>query len=168
MKNITLIGMSGVGKSTVGKLLAMGTRQFHDTDTMLAKQLGYTHVDQVLEAFGPEWFLEMESYLICNHQWSDHFRFVIATGGSVIYKADAMEVLKRISTVVYLRIPHELLAKRVSFEGRGIVNKDNLTFSELHAERHELYAKWADITVETRYSAPDAAARVIGKLGKGF
>jgi shikimate kinase len=57
MENIALVGMSGVGKSTVGRRLAKGTRQFFDTDRMIERRFGSQPLAEVLEALGAEGFL---------------------------------------------------------------------------------------------------------------
>ena len=74
---------------------------------------------------------------------------VIATGGSVVYGAEAMEHLKAIGTVIYLKLPYEVVRKRLSdIKGRGVVLKDGQTLKDLYEERVLLYEKYADIIVD--------------------
>ena len=74
---------------------------------------------------------------------------VIATGGSVIYGAEAMEHLKEIGTVVYLKLDYETLDSRLgSLKGRGVVLKDGQTLKSLYEERVPLYEKYADVIVD--------------------
>ncbi len=103
-KNIILIGMPGVGKSTVG--------------VVLAKRLGYSFVDadlviqswegkllhEIIEERGVEGFWMLEEAV---GESMDVRRTVIATGGSAVYGENAMAHYKQIGTVVYLSLPLE-------------------------------------------------------------
>ena len=74
---------------------------------------------------------------------------VIATGGSVIYGAEAMEHLKEIGTVVYLKLDYETLDSRLgSLKGRGVVLKDGQNLESLYEERVPLYEKYADVIID--------------------
>lgn len=143
--NIVLIGMPGVGKSTAGVILAkvLGY-QFLDADLVIQEQEGKL-LREIIEEVGTDGFIEVEnrvnSSLSVEHS-------IIATGGSVVYGKEAMEHLKSIGTVVYLKLPYEVLAKRLSdIKGRGVVLKDGQTLKDLYEERVPLYEKYADITV---------------------
>ena len=75
---------------------------------------------------------------------------VIATGGSVVYCKEAMEHLKSIGTIVYIKITPEQLLKRINnIATRGVVIKKGETLLDLYRERSPLYEKYADITVES-------------------
>ena len=76
-------------------------------------------------------------------------RTVIATGGSVVYCEEAMEQLKSIGTVIYLRLSLESLSKRLgNLVGRGVVLKKGQTLEHLYDERTPLYEKYADLTID--------------------
>lgn len=144
--NIVLIGMPGVGKSTIGVVLAkvMGY-QFVDADLVIQEKEGKL-LCEIIEAVGTEGFIEVEnrvnSELVANHA-------IIATGGSVVYGAEAMEHLKEIGTVVYLKLPFEELKQRLNdIKGRGVVLKDGQTLFDLYEERVPLYESYADITID--------------------
>ncbi len=99
--NVTLIGMPGAGKSTVGVVLAkvLGYR-FLDSDLEIQEQTGNL-LHELITEHGAEKFLEIENRVNAGLQAE---RCVIATGGSVIYGWEAMKHLREISTVVFLRI----------------------------------------------------------------
>ena len=74
---------------------------------------------------------------------------VIAPGGSVIYGKEAMEHLHNIGIVVYLKLGHQELEKRLGdLRKRGVVLKDGYTLKNLYEERTPLYEKYADIILE--------------------
>ncbi len=144
--NITLIGMPASGKSTVGVLLA--------------KRLGYSFVDvdiviqekeerllkEIIETEGMEGFLQIEDRI--NAGLSAR-RSVIAPGGSVVYGKAAMEHLKEISIVVYLKLTYEDLEERLGdLTDRGVAVRDDMTLRDLYDERVPLYETYAEITID--------------------
>ena len=144
--NIVLIGMQGVGKSTAGVVLAkvLGY-QFVDADLVIQEEEGNL-LHQIIEEVGTDGFIEVENRVNASLQ-VEHS--VIATGGSVVYGAEAMEHLKEIGTVIYLQLPYEVLKKRLKdIKGRGVVLREGQTLKDLYEERTRLYEKYADLTVE--------------------
>ena len=144
--NITLIGMPGVGKSTVGVVLAkvLGYR-FLDSDLEIQEQTGRL-LHELIEEHGDDGFLEIENRVNAGLQVH---RSVVATGGSAVFGREAMEHLREISTVVYLRLPCEELAKRLGdLHQRGVVLKPGQTLRDLMEERAPYYEKYARITVD--------------------
>ena len=143
--NIVLIGMPGVGKSTIGVILAkvLGY-QFLDADLLIQEQEGKLLKDIIAEV-GTDGFIQVENRVNAS---IDCTRTIIATGGSVIYGQEAMEHLREIGTVVYLKVPFTTLEKRLSdIKGRGVVLKDGQTLYDLFMERTPLYEKYADVTI---------------------
>lgn len=144
--NIVLIGMPGVGKSTVGVILAkvLGY-QFVDADLVIQEKEGRL-LREIIAENGTEGFIEIENRVNSQIE-AEHS--IIATGGSVVYGAEAMEHLREIGTVIYLKLPFSELQKRLSdIKGRGVVLKDGQTLFDLYEERVPLYEKYADITVD--------------------
>lgn len=144
--NIILIGMPGAGKSTAGIVLAkiMGYR-FIDSDLLIQEAEGRLLKD-IIEAEGLKGFIEIEERINAGIEVSDT---VIATGGSVIYGAKAMEHLKTIGTVVYIRLKFEEICRRLgNIAQRGVVLKQDQTLKDLYDERCPLYEKYADIIVD--------------------
>ena len=91
--NIVLIGMPGVGKSTVGVILAkvLGY-EFVDSDLVIQKEEGKL-LKEIIAEVGPEGFIEVENRINASLE-AKHS--VIATGGSVVYGKEAMQHLKEI------------------------------------------------------------------------
>lgn len=143
--NIVLIGMPGVGKSTVGVILAkvLGF-QFLDADLLIQEQEGKL-LREIIAEEGTDGFIQVENRVNASIQCS---RTIIATGGSVVYGQEAMEHLKEIGTIVYLEVPFSILEKRLSdIKGRGVVLKNGQTLHDLYMERTPLYEKYADVCV---------------------
>ena len=144
MNNIILIGMPGCGKSTIGVVLAksLGYR-FIDSD-LLIQEREHRLLHEIITQDGLEAFNQIENQVNASIETSSS---VIATGGSVIYGQEAMEHLKEIGTVIYLRLPENLLSERLGdLNQRGVSIKAGQTLHSLYEERIPLYEKYADIT----------------------
>jgi len=145
-RNLVLIGMPGVGKSTVGVILAkLIGYQFTDADLLIQKQEGKLLKDIIAEK-GTEGFLSIENQVNADIYTEET---VIATGGSVVYGEEAMKHLSEIGTVVYLRVGFVSLQKRLGdIKGRGVVLREGQDLKALYEERSPLYEKYADITID--------------------
>lgn len=159
-KSVTLIGMPGAGKSTVGVLLAKSLlMDFTDTDLIIQRETGKS-LCEIIEESGTESFLETENRIILAQTFVNS---VIATGGSAVYGKEAMEKLRKISTVVYLSLPVEELENRIKdIHSRGVAMKNGVTLRELFEERRSLYEKYADFTVECQgLTAEECVEKII-------
>lgn len=145
-ENIVLIGMPGAGKSTVGVVLAkhLGCR-FVDSDLVIQDKYGKL-LHELIEEHGVEGFWKIENDVNASLMLEGS---VIATGGSVIYGKEAMEHLRRIGTVVYLKLPYKEVAERLGdLNARGVTLMPGQTLKDLYEERTPLYEKYAHVTVE--------------------
>lgn len=165
MNNITLIGMPGVGKSTLGVVLAkiLGY-QFLDSD-LLIQQQEERRLSHIIEEEGIEGFKKIENRVNASIEVQDT---VIATGGSVVYCEEAMQHLKSVGKVVYLKLSYKSIKKRLgNLKGRGVVLKEGQTLLDLYEERIPLYEKYADIVVnEEGRSLEEEIQAVLEALGK--
>ena len=163
--NITLIGMPGAGKSTVGVILAkvLGY-EFVDPDLLIHKQEGKL-LSEIIAEKGEEEFLRIESRV---NEELDLSSSVIAPGGSVIYEPEAMKHLKEIGKVVYLKLDYKVIEKRVAnVKKRGVVLKEGQTLKDLYNERHPLYEKYADIIIDAHLKSPeDVMMKICEAIGK--
>ncbi len=165
MDNIILIGMPGCGKTTVGTEVAKKIGYgYIDSDSVITAREG-KRLSEIIEEVGREGFLDIEAKVnseLCAN------RCVIATGGSVIYRDYAMQKLKRMGTVVYLKLPYETIEKRLGdLKKRGVALKDGFTLKDLYDERTPLYEKYADVTVLlSGGSVMDSVDEVLKAMGK--
>ena len=157
--NIILIGMPGAGKSTVGVLLAKRLGyNFIDTDLLLQIQ-HQCRLQDIIAQFGLERFKEFEANVLSEIETS---YCVIATGGSAVYSANAMNHLKKIGQVVFIDIPLNELLRRVNdMDTRGIVIGPGESFEKLYGERQPLYQKYAEIKIPaTGLTVQEVAAAI--------
>lgn len=162
--HLVLVGMPGVGKSTVGVLLAKATaRDFVDTDVWIQTREG-RGLPELIERHGREGFLALEERHVCA---LDPPRAVIATGGSVVYSERAMAHLRARGRVVHLALPLAVLERRLAdLAVRGVVTQPGQSLAALYAERMPLYDRFADLTLqEPSLNQDQLVARILAALG---
>ncbi|MCI8485038.1 MAG: shikimate kinase [Lachnospiraceae bacterium] len=163
MKNIVLIGMPGVGKSTAGVILAKVIGyEFLDTDLLIQRE-EQSLLAEIIKEKGTEGFIEIENRVNANIKAD---KSVIATGGSVVYGKEAMNHLKEIGVIVYLKLPYQRLEERLSnIKGRGVVLRKGQTLPDLYEERSVLYEKYADFTIdETDLNVEETVEKILQQL----
>lgn len=146
--NIVLIGMPGVGKSTIGVILAkIIGYHFLDSDLVIQERENRL-LHEIISQEGTDGFLKIENDINASLEVE---RTIIATGGSVVYGEDAMKHLKEIGEIVYLKADYLTIEKRLgNLEKRGVALKPGQTLKDLYDERTKLYEAYADITVDEK------------------
>ena len=149
---ITLIGLPGSGKSTLGVQLAKSRAQdFLDTDIELQKQID-APLQVYLDQFGIDALKLAESNCICNLAPQN---CVVATGGSAVYSADAMAHLGQFGSIVYLEISYATMMERLGdCADRGIAADLSEGLQPMFEERVGLYRRYAQIVVDANPSVP--------------
>jgi len=163
--NVVLIGMPGVGKSTVGVLLAKAlSRHFIDTDVLIQAAEG-RRLQDIIDSDGLDAFCRIEERYVLGLRHKGH---VIATGGSVVYSPEAMRHLAAHSVIVYLDLPLAKLQKRLrNLDSRGVVMAPGQSIAELYEQRRPLYEKYAQATIQCEGLAhEDVVARIMEVLGR--
>ena len=160
--NIVLIGMPGVGKSTVGVVLAkIENMGFLDCDLLIQGRYGRT-LQRLIEDHGPEGFIGLEGETLASIEVTDT---VVATGGSAIYSEDAMAHLGEQGVIVYLETSYDSLVEHIGdLHERGVVLREGVSFDlrSLYDERLPLYEQWAEVTVNVDGLDITSAARKVG------
>ena len=158
-KNISLIGMPAVGKSTVGVLLAKKLGYgFMDTDIVIQTEEDRT-LAEIIADRGLDAFLDIEARHVAGVDCQQH---VIATGGSVVYKESAMAHLAEISRIVYLSIDLDVLLTRLSdVTARGVAIGPGKGMDDLYKERTPLYDRYCDIKIDCGTLRPDGVVSAI-------
>lgn len=138
--------MPGSGKSSVGVVLAKALGlDFLDVDLLIQSREGALLQD-ILDRRGVEAFLDVESQAIRSVSCR---RTVIAPGGSCVCRGDAMEHLRSLGTVVYLKLSYPEVVKRIhNLDSRGIALQPGQTLADVYDYRTPRYERYADLTVE--------------------
>ena len=162
MANIILIGMPGCGKSTVGVILAktLGIG-FVDTD-LIIQQRENRLLQNIIDTDGIDHFLNCEADAVksldCNN-------CVVATGGSVVYREDAILHLKKNGKIIFLDVPLDEIKKRLNnINTRGSAAKKNKSIEDIYNERIALYNKYADVIIKTDGESVEKTVEKICKI----
>jgi shikimate kinase len=135
--SITLIGMPGAGKTTIGEQLARKRGQvFCDTDRLIEQREGKS-----LQAI-----LDHRGYLVLRQIEE---QVLLAQDCSAVYSAKAMIHVGKFGPRVFLDIPVEEIEQRVqNFAVRGIAGAPGQSLIDLYAERQPLYERFADLRID--------------------
>ncbi len=164
MSNIILIGMPGCGKSTVGVILAktLGIG-FVDTD-LIIQQNEKSLLQSIIDTYGIDYFLDCEARAIKSLSYENS---VVATGGSVIFREDAIKHLKALGKIIYLNVPLCEIKNRLdNISTRGVAATKNQTIDDVFRERSPLYEKYADVIIDLTDCSVEQAVEKISKILK--
>lgn len=150
MAAISLVGMPGGGKSTVGRHLARSLQvRFFDSDTEIERRIGCP-IRVFFEREGEAAFRDIEQEVVA--ELISGQGGVIATGGGTVLREATRHALHSKTTVVYLRSTPEELFRRLRHDmHRPLLQvADPLRkLRDLYAERDPLYRKTAHFIIET-------------------
>ena len=154
--NISLVGMPGAGKTTVGRILAeklgMG---FCDTDKEIEK-IASESPEKIIEKYGEERFREIETEVA--ESVSSFRGVVIATGGGTILREKNVEKLRSCGVVIWLGRDLNLLAQN----NRPL--SKNMPISRLFKQREEYYVAASDKKIENDEAAEKTAEKIITEI----
>ena len=164
MKNIVLIGMPGCGKSTLGVILAKTLgMDFVDTD-LIIQQREKRLLQDIIDCDGLEKFLDIESEAILSREYTNS---VISTGGSAVFRQNAMAHLKKNSLVVFLDVSPRILKNRLkNIKTRGIAADKNEDIDTIYNKRLPLYRKYADYTLNSSGESVETSVEKIIEILK--
>lgn len=154
--NISLVGMPGAGKTTVGRILAekLGMK-FCDTDEEIEKIVGESP-EKIIEKYGEERFREIETEVA--ESLSALRGVVIATGGGTILREKNVEKLRSCGVVIWLGRDLNLLAQN----NRPL--SKNMPISRLFKQREEYYVAASDKKIENDEAAEKTAEKIITEI----
>ena len=163
MKNsISLIGMAGAGKSTVGKELAkMLDFRLVDSDTLIEEQYEKS-LQNILEDEGYIKLREIENLVLKKLRLHET---ILSTGGSAVYSDEAMQHIQQYSKVIFLDVPFDQIIERVpSFLERGFAKAPSQSIEEAFEERLELYKKYSHHIVSNTKDLHSCVSRILELL----
>jgi shikimate kinase len=148
-KTIALVGLMGVGKTSIGRRLATALDMpFRDADAEIEAAAGRS-ISDIFAVFGESAFRDGERRVIA--RLLEEPPHVLATGGGAFAQPDTRALIKRKALSVWLKVDVEVLARRVGRRDHRplLVGRDPLEV--LQAQVRERYPAFeeADITVET-------------------
>lgn len=147
--NVSLIGMSGAGKSHIGRMVAekLGLT-FVDIDAVLETHAG-VELPQIINVLGEDGFSRVEA--AATEKACDGDNQLISTGGSIIYSESAIESLRERTRMIYLRVSKQTLLKRIQGDAERqdrIIGLKQKPLEQLIDERLPLYEQYAHTVVD--------------------
>ena len=159
---ISLIGMPGSGKSTVGRSLAHRMQlPFSDSDAVIEQRLGCA-IRDYFEREGEAAFRDVEQAVI--DELTQGEPRVLATGGGVVLRSANRQHLRGRGTVIYLRSSAEALYRRLRHDTKRPLLQvaDPLgRLRDLYQERDPLYREVAHFVIETRRPTVNALVNMV-------
>jgi shikimate kinase len=163
MKNsISLIGMAGAGKSSIGIELAKRLDcGLVDSDELIEDQYGKS-LQNILDTEGYIKLREIENLIIKNIHFDG---IVLSTGGSAVYSDEAMQHIQQYSKVIFLDVPYDQILERVpSFLDRGFAKAPSQSIEEAFEERQELYKKYSHHIVTNTQDLHSCISKILKLL----
>jgi shikimate kinase len=168
-RSIALIGMMGTGKSVVGKALEQktGLPRF-DTDEIIFSKLKVP-IKEIFSTHGEEYFRNLETETLRLMSFEEPA--IIVTGGGIVLRAENVDLLRQLATVVWLDPDETTLRARIhNLRDRPLLQTANpgASLSELLAAREPLYRRAADLRVDVAQRSPEDIAELILENIKNF
>lgn len=162
--NIVLVGLSGSGKTTIGKLLEkyLSGMKFVDTDEIIVKRENKS-INEIFAESGEQKFREIERIVVENV--SDENNLIISTGGGVVLNKENILNLKKNGVVFYLKTSPEVISERLKNDDTRPLLKVDDVKEKLYKmlETREKFYQTADFSVKTDGLSPEEVVELIVK-----
>ncbi len=158
MKNIVLIGMPGVGKSTIaGELAAITGRTVVDSDSEIYRRTGFTPKELITEK-GENYFREVEKAVISDT--GKESGLIIAAGGGVVTREENYYSLHQNGNIIWLIRDLDKLdnTDRPLSQSKGV--------AVLYKQREPLYRKFADYVIINEEDKKAVAYKILSEIGR--
>jgi len=167
-RNVFLVGLMGVGKTSIGRCLATQLNLvFYDSDQVVEERCG-ADIPWIFDVEGERGFRDREVAVIQELTKLDNI--VLSTGGSTVLREENRSALKAHGVVIYLRASVDVLAERTRYSRKRplLLNQNHRdVLSKLIVEREPLYEQVADYVYSTQVgSMQDVCKKIVNDLVK--
>ncbi|NCY15435.1 MAG: shikimate kinase [Actinobacteria bacterium] len=165
--HVVLVGMMGVGKSSLAKRIGRSLRRpVLDTDSEIVNRTGRT-IAEIFAEEGEAEFRDLEVAVLAELLARDE-PSVIAAAGGIVLRPENRSALARAGTVVWLRAPVDVLLTRVTggTHRPALAADPEGTLRSMERDRDALYAEVADVTVDTAQRFDDALAEILAVVAE--
>lgn len=140
-KNLTLTGMMGVGKSTIGKLLSKDlSMEFVDIDSIIEKKLKLT-IQKIFKLKGEAFFRKLEEEVTLDELKKSNR--IVSLGGGAFMNIKIRDFVLSNTKSFWLNLNVSLLTKRlINSKKRPLLNNKNInmTLEKIYNERKDTYS----------------------------
>ena len=166
-KNIVLIGMAGVGKTTVGRVLSKKIqRKFLDIDQEFEDQTKI-RINDFFAIYGEKEFRKIERRII-NDVLTKNKKLVVSAGGGIFSNDEIRDLIIKKSITFFLDSSIETLAERLkkNFSNRPLLNKGNLrdNIEKLYQKRIKDYMMANHTILVDDLSVEDVVLNIIKRI----
>ena len=166
-KNIVLIGMAGVGKTTVGRVLSKKIqRKFLDIDQEFEDQTKI-RINDFFAIYGEKEFRKIERRII-NDVLTKNKKLVVSAGGGIFSNDEIRDLIIKKSITFFLDSSIETLTERLkkNFSNRPLLNKGNLrnNIEKLYQKRIKDYMMAKHIILVDHLSVEDVVLNIIKRI----
>ena len=166
-KKIVLLGMTGVGKTTIGRVLSKILRRtFVDIDIEVEKASGQK-IHHIFEKYGEDEFRKIEKKTLYRFL-NTKINFVISTGAGILGDQETINIIKKNSVCIFLDIKINNLVERLNnnFKSRPLLKNGNLreNLENMKKKRIQNYEQAHIIIPVDGLSIPDIVRRIINNL----
>lgn len=164
---IYLIGFMGVGKSTIGRLLAKELNyEFIDTDDEIELREKMS-INDIFKNKGEEYFRTVESDIIKEISLRDNI--IVSCGGGIIKSDDNIDIMRSGGRVILLKAPANVIYERIRDDNNRPLLKGEKSIDKIQSlidERRDLYDKAYHDKVNVNDSAKRVAKRIANMLSR--
>ena len=167
--SISLIGMTGAGKTTVGQILAEKLNyKFFDLDKIITEKTKKTP-SEIFSIHGEDFFRQTETEELENiFENNKNQNFILSCGGGIILNERNRKLLKEKSFVIWLIRPIGEIIKNQEILNRPPINNDINNYIEIFSRREKLYAETSSHGLKIEYTdisdMPDAVENIIKNI----
>ena len=166
LTRISLTGMMGSGKTSIGKLLAKKINlPFYDSDEDIEDKLSLK-ISEIFETYGESWFRKQEEKICIDILKKE--KFVLALGGGAITNVKIRDSIAKNSLLIYLKTDENILFERLKNDkSRPLLKGTNLKkqINSILEDREKLYSK-SNIIIENNVNDIEAVVEEIISLIK--
>ena len=165
MKNISLIGMMGAGKTYIGDILGSKFKNFTsvDTDSLVEYHFNMS-IPEIFNQKGEDFFRDAETHVI--KMACERKNLIISLGGGAFEREENRKILKETSTVVYLETSPKTIYERIkNCKNRPLLKEgfDEDKITQILKKREKNY-KLADFIISTDKKSVDEIVEEISKV----
>ena len=166
LQRISLTGMMGAGKTSIGKILAKKMNlPFYDSDKDIEDSLNLK-ISEIFETYGESWFREQEEKICIDILKKE--KFVLALGGGAITNVGIKDSIAKNSLLIYLKTDENILFERLKNDkSRPLLKGTNLKkqINNILKDREKLYSE-SNIIIENNVNDIEAVVEEIISLIK--
>ena len=161
LQRISLTGMMGAGKTSIGKILAKKMNlPFYDSDKDVEDSLNLK-ISEIFETYGESWFREQEEKICKNILKKE--KFVLALGGGAITNKRIRDEIAKNSFLIYLKTDENILFERLKKDKSRPLLKGSDLRKQINAilkDREKFYSE-SNIVIENNINDIETLAEEI-------